>query len=1322
MAWLKIRYAFYLFLFAESLLTSKDLISGPAYPASAILKGSVTDARTTEPLTGAKISVNGKLTYSIGTGRYYLTVDPVGTYPVNFTKTGFDPVTTPPVTFHDGSMTDINVQLQETANPSPSILASLLSLENMVKLTWERPVGNYELLYDDGVEDNFTVWARSGNMNALKFSPLAWPVNITGGSVNIGRESDYPAGSNPLKPFQIQIMDASGPGGSPGNVLAGPVDVTPSGFGWVDFTLPASYTLAAGDFFIVMIQGGNAPDAAGLAVDLTVPGFRSYSKYVSGNGNWLPAGGNFMIRALLTGPGGPPSGQGTPRTVSYQLWRLHQGEESNPQAWNFIDSVYTRQVLDSSWNSLPCGPYRWAVVVCYPGHRLSTPAISNVIGKCWTAPVTVNLALSCSGSDPKGTVVQLRNQVYPDTLYTGSFDSTGRVIFPLVWKGSYTITAKKFGYQDYQSSLNVAGETTVNVVLLQRKSPPTNLEIDSQSLYSKWDVPFYNQTLMQENWSGGSFASAGWTVGGGVNWRISTSYGNPLPSASFNWSPRVFNYDQSITSPPVTGQNSPILTLKYDISLLSFSSSAFETMDVQISDGSAWQTLKTWSNAGGDIVWTSDELDISAYTNKTFRIRFRSSGADSYQVNSWYIDNILVYASESAHLLAPCIYGYTFYLNNALLATVSENNYTIPGTAVKYDSTYTACVAAIYTSGYSGRECRQFTSHFLWPPRELAGTALESTASLQWKKPGYYINGSLISPPGLTGYNIYKNNLLLVNITGADVLAYNDPGLDPGSYSYTVSAVYDLTPYGHPGQEGYSGNAGPVSVQIRYGLPLPFSEPWDQGSFSYHTWTFPGGQGNWKISQLAGNPPPCSAFPGMPAQTAYNFILESPALDATIYSCASIWLDFDLKLEDANASGTEKLILDVSYNGAWHQKAEYVNSGSTTWLHSHIDISAVKQKGFKFRFRASGSNSSNILNWYLDNIAVYPVCLPARNLGGEAFGMDTHLSWSPPRCNGGGMLLQEGFEEQDFPPPYWDRIIHNVSATWAHTGISSPVGVHSGNFSAGLSWDYNLQNEWIIARNVFVNGNLQFWSMAYQGSAHGDHYYVKVSTDQGQSWVKLLDMSAMPPFPGPGGYNHWQQPYVVDMSSFLGDVVDIAWNAVDTNGQGLWYYWAIDDCSMGGKKLGFIQDQPYYNVYRNDGPGNDFFKVNTQPVPDTLYTDSNPGEGWHKYYIQVVNPVCSDALPSDTVLIDVVTSVRETDGNGNVKVFPNPAHDWIRIIANAPVDHIIMSDMLGNIILDTPINGVTETKINLPPLATSLYFLKVFSGKLGYTARVSVIR
>lgn len=1304
-----VKYYFQTLFLGILFLTGFPLFSQTGFLSSATLVGTVTNATTGHPVIGARITVNGISTYSVTAGVYSLSVQPLGVFAVNVSKAGFDPFTSDPITFQSGNIITLNITLWETPNPSPLLSAVMDTANQRVYLSWGQPEGIYELIYEDGLQDNFTVWSQAGNMNAVKFTPVGYPALVKGCKINIGNASNYPAGSNPLVPFQVIILDGNGMGGTPGNVIAGPFDVIPAALGWIDFTFPTPVSLAGGNFFIAMIQGGNAPNAAGLAIDITFPQYRSYFKATTGNNSWVPAAGNFMIRALVSGPGGPLElTSGEQNMIGYQLWRLHQGEELNPMAWVFLGSVNITETVDPSWPALPCGPHRWCVKAGYTGNRWSEPTFSNVLGKCWTAPVNINLSLSCATADPEGTLVTLRNQVYQDTVYQGVCNHSGQVVFPGVWKGSYEVKAMKFGYLTYSGFCSVNTPLSLDIILLQIKSPPTHLVVDSVSLHAVWDEPFYTIPLLQENFNSGDFLSGGWVREGGINWRISMTAGHPAPSAFFSWSPPVPDYEQSLTSRIIEGQNSPIMTLQYDINLDNYSTAALNQMAIEIYDGISWHTLKVWTNAGGSIPWTTDVIDISTYANAHFNIRFRAFGQDSYQINGWYVDNILITASESAHLLAPCIFGYNFYLDNTVLALVNDNHYTIDGSLVSYDSTYQACVRAIYTSGYSDQVCDALTSHFLWPPTELNAEILENTVYLSWHEPTMPSDSGPVMPEGVKGYDIYRNGSFLVYLPGNDNLSFYDVNLEPGNYSYTVAALYDLTAYGHPGHEDQSMPAGPVSVMIHYGRLLPFNEPWNQGSFTYNEWRFNGQQGNWAISQDVGNPPPSAIFSGLPEHSAYSFALESPVLDATPNNCAKIWMDFDLKLMDKSASGNEKLTAEVFYNNTWHQKAQFSNSGNIEWMTQHIDISVVKGRGFRLRFIASGDNSDNISTWLVDNIAVYAVCLPPTDPYGEAWGYDIHLSWSPPQCSGGGNILQEGFEGEEFPPPGWSQITHNAGASWTHTGIAPPIGVHSGNYSAGLYWDYNHQDEWLIAKNVYVGGNLSFWSLAYQGSAHDDHYYVKVSTDQGNSWDVLMDLSALPPFPGPGGYNQWQQPYMINMSSYLGDVVDLAWHATDNGGQGLWYYWGIDDCTLGGQKLEFTTSSLLYDVYRQNPSGGDYVKANSQPLTDTAFIDLRLPYGLYHYYILTTGNTCMEATASDTIEVDVITSLGKPYDE-KISIYPNPARDQIRVKSTLPMNRILLINVLGLKVAEFSLNGVLETIIPIENLSKGHYLMKIFT-------------
>ena len=1289
--------------------------------APAVLTGVVTNALNGIPVVGAKIKVVNRTTYSVAGGFYTLVFDSAGTFIVNVSKAGFDAYTSTPVSIQQGATFTLPVSISENLNTPGQPVVSFDTVHQVVHLTWNKPTGNYELIQDDGIQDNFTVWSQPGNMNAVRFTPVAYPAFVTGGSINIGHSANYPAGSNPFVTFQVKLLDANGPNGTPGNVVAGPFNVMPNTFGWVEFSLPSAIAITSGSFYLVMVQGGNAPNAAGLAVDESSSQLRSYARFVTGGAPWLPAQGNFMMRVIMNGPGGPVNMSNLPEEpMNYQVWRLRQGEEQNPAIWAMLSNTNNLSLNDSAWPSLPCGPYRWAVKAAYSGNRLSPAAFSNVLGKCWTVPMVVQLQFTCAVTSPRGAYVQMKNLVYPDTLYSAVADSSGFVTFPHVWKGYYQIYVKKFGHIDFYQNQSADHADTVKLMVLQKQAPPSNLVVDGKSLLSVWDIPGYNEVLFNEDWSSGNFVTQEWVLEGGQNFRISTTMGNPKPSAMFSWEPPVVNYEQSLVSKPIDGEFSPILTLGYDINLDNFSSVTLNQMAVEIKYDSVWHNLKTWSNAGGNISWTHDQIDISQFSDKTIQIRFRSFGVDSYQINGWYIDNISIIGSVSPAMLAPCILGYNFYIDNALIASVTGNQYPIPGENVKYDSAYEACVVTVYASGYSEAACDSFTSQFLWPPANLAAVTSGNNAVLSWEKPRMPADtGSYVTPPGLLGYNLFRNNSQVSFIPFPDSLSFSDPALEPGSYSYFVNARYDLTSYGFPGQQDSSPPAGPALVEISYGLPLPFSESWDQGTFTYQGWNFTPGQGNWTLNLNIGNPAPSAEFTGFPSETDYAHSLESPVLDASALYCATVWLDFDIRLQDMYANGTEEMVVEVYYNGIWHKKATWKNFGSFDWTPAHVDISTACGKSFRIRFRAAGLNSTEILGWNVDNVAVYAVCRPPTNLQGTSAGDDIQLQWSPPQCNGGGFILNEDFEGAEFPPQHWTRIIQNTNATWSHTDYASPVGVHSGNYSAGISWDYDHQDEWIIAEDVFVSGNLQFWSMGFQGSDHGDHYYVKVSTDNQVTWETLFDLSSLPLYPG--GYNQWQEPYTVNLSAYMGENIDIAWQAWEGTSQGCWYYWAIDDCSVGGKKLEFTMAQPLYDVFRKDPGAAEFVVVNSQPLTDTSYIDHSLPSGLYDYYTQVANAACSQSIPSDTIAVDVITSLEDFSQR-TCSVFPNPASDWITIKSAWPVSHVLMINLLGIPVLEFRVNGLCETSLGLEQIPSGQYVLRVSTSKGTREFLISVIK
>ena len=779
----------------------------------------------------------------------------------------------------------------------------------------------------------------------------------------------------------------------------------------------------------------------------------------------------------------------------------------------------------------------------------------------------------------------------------------------------------KFGYDTYtQTPISIMGDMTINVSLLQIKTPPSNLQIDAKTLHTSWSPPRMEVVMFTEAWASGNFTANGWTISGGTNWSVTTGVGNPAPSAQFYYSPTVYDYHQYLTSKIFAGPHSPSLLLKYDIFLSNFGTTNENTMAVELWNGTTWTVLKSYTNLNGNIAWTSESLDISSVTNATeFRVRFHAAGVDSYDINNWNVDNIKIVASDGSTGPNPCVLGYNFYLNNLVSGFTTDTTYIIPSNQVVYGQTYNGCVLAIYGSGYSPKICKTFTSTFLCPVSNLTAQAVENSVYLEWDKPmctagepkcyvyddgtmengwafnpgylrwlgnkfpapstdvgqlqsfkmmwwnngaatnqtfyidvytlagtligtsqpfqvpipaptgymtltlttgidftgpfygmvrwnnfsgathwfGYDQNGPFVpqnlaygydgttfttwssyagtvagvfclqacgmvngdqvvyggepivpmaegnavasqtllthspfgeSAPttgtieetnsdallatGLLGYNLYNADGSFVHyVPGADSLSSYVFDLDPGTYCYNVKAWYDLSVYSLPGNdESMAQEGGPVCASLNYGRPLPFCESWDQGSFAYNGWMVPAGS-NWMMNTGTGNPAPSADFSWQPIQPNYMMEIESPVLNAAPWNCSTIWLDFDYKLTDRNATGNEKLKVEVLWGGTWHQKAEYVNTGTTNWTSQHFEITGAKGKALKVRFTAYGPNSADILHWYVDNICVYGICNPPTALAASQNQFTTTLTWTAPECGGGGTIMQFIFDD-----------------------------------------------------------------------------------------------------------------------------------------------------------------------------------------------------------------------------------------------------------------------------------------------------------------------
>ena len=150
-----------------------------------------------------------------------------------------------------------------------------------------------------------------------------------------------------------------------------------------------------------------------------------------------------------------------------------------------------------------------------------------------------------------------------------------------------------------------------------------------------------------ENWDNGTFTFQNWTFNeNSANWVINSQEGEPEPAAEFTWDPLLENdYTATLSSYPIIVDyiTEGDLFLTFDLKLVDRNSTGNEKMLIEIYDGTTWHLAAEFSNAG-KFGFSNNILIITQYaTGNAINIRFNASGQNSFDIISWFVDNISVY-------------------------------------------------------------------------------------------------------------------------------------------------------------------------------------------------------------------------------------------------------------------------------------------------------------------------------------------------------------------------------------------------------------------------------------------------------------------------------------------------------------------------------------------------------------------------------------------------------------------------------------------------------------------------------------------------------
>jgi hypothetical protein len=586
----------------------------------------------------------------------------------------------------------------------------------------------------------------------------------------------------------------------------------------------------------------------------------------------------------------------------------------------------------------------------------------------------------------------------------------------------------------------------------------------------------------------------------------------------------------------------------------------------------------------------------------------------------------------------------------------------------------------------------------------ICGTAISSSAQTGYYPPpsvSFHQDTLTIYPPDslpgdpviLLGYNIYVDNAFFDNIQVSNPIdtinyIFDAAFVLPGNHVFCVDGVYN---------EWISDPACDTGLVI-YGHELPFLEDWSSGSFEEQGWTID--SENWVISMDDGNPAPSGEFKGNPAQTNYSLTIESHPLKAIGMNIGNIWLDFDIFLENNQATGNEYLKVQV-WNWTqqtWFTVAVYQNNNSYNWIWKHINISGwVMDKIFKVRFLATGINSADIGKWVIDNINIYRSCDGPFELTLEEYSDYNYLEWLTPNW-GFSWWLQ------------WDD------------------GINSGNsIGTGGAVEFDVAARWLPAQLAPYDG-MMLTKIAFFPAESTTNYRARVWIgDEGDSLV--VDEPVISPVINQWNYYTLVNPIVLDASKALWVGYNVATPygypaGVDDgpaiDGYGNWMFWDSTWQTLLEINPGLdynwniicyvfrsSYDDAYCNIYRDtNSEGFQFY----DHANVWTYIDSNiVPEDHYCYQVTTVYVRNGDSCESPanlTVCEELNIGVEENEQKKSVSIYPNPAHNLLNIESGEIINEIRLYDLLGVQILSAHPKQ-SGYQLNLQHLPSGIYFITV---------------
>ncbi len=168
--------------------------------------------------------------------------------------------------------------------------------------------------------------------------------------------------------------------------------------------------------------------------------------------------------------------------TGFKVYRFLTANEGNQNLWSLlstINSPTTTNYADAAWVNLAAGTYKYGVKATYSNNSESAAALSNTLTNNFNAAVTINLTAEGGASVLGAQVTLTNNNGNPNFVYSMTAPANGVLLFPIVRRGTYTVSASLEGFENYLNqalSINSAAFShNIQLAAEPDELPPTNV-------------------------------------------------------------------------------------------------------------------------------------------------------------------------------------------------------------------------------------------------------------------------------------------------------------------------------------------------------------------------------------------------------------------------------------------------------------------------------------------------------------------------------------------------------------------------------------------------------------------------------------------------------------------------------------------------------------------------------------------------------------------------------------------------------------------------------------------------------------------------------